>query len=185
MSPWIMPKQLHKFTSGLIYSQKLGSNDIDKWHWKWLLSVCNTLSTICSTCHMHPLKDNLPHNTYQIYNKPHLKNTQMTLEYQIFDETSTRISRSEFSGFSVVKTFSWRRAWRQPLKYCPRFVWIARADWTVSLLGQSTRQKRDNKRDGLVFDCNEQPPCILRTGCLLESWPKQVKRRALSSVPHL
>ena len=32
------------------------------------------------------LKDNLPHNTYQIYVKPHLKNTQMTLEYQIFDE---------------------------------------------------------------------------------------------------
>ena len=32
------------------------------------------------------LKDNLTHNTYQIYVKPHLKNTQMTLEYQIFDE---------------------------------------------------------------------------------------------------
>ena len=32
------------------------------------------------------LKDNLPHNTYQIYVKPHVKNTQMTLEYQIFDE---------------------------------------------------------------------------------------------------
>ena len=32
------------------------------------------------------LKDNLPHNTYQIYVKPHLKNTQMTLEYQIFYE---------------------------------------------------------------------------------------------------
>ena len=32
------------------------------------------------------LKDNLPHNTYQIYVKPHLKNTQMTLENQIFDE---------------------------------------------------------------------------------------------------
>ena len=32
------------------------------------------------------LKDNLPHNTYQIYVKPHLKNTQMTLEYQILDE---------------------------------------------------------------------------------------------------
>ena len=25
---------------------------------------------------------------YQIYVKPHLKNTQMTLEYQIFDEKS-------------------------------------------------------------------------------------------------
>ena len=32
------------------------------------------------------LKDNLPHNTYQIYVKPYLKNTQMTLEYQIFDD---------------------------------------------------------------------------------------------------
>ena len=32
------------------------------------------------------LKDNLPHNTYQIYVKSHLKNTQMTLEYQIFNE---------------------------------------------------------------------------------------------------
>ena len=32
------------------------------------------------------LKDNFPHNTCQIYVKPHLKNTQMTLEYQIFDE---------------------------------------------------------------------------------------------------
>ena len=31
-------------------------------------------------------KDNLSHNTYQIYVKPHLKNTRMTLEYQIFDE---------------------------------------------------------------------------------------------------
>ena len=35
------------------------------------------------------LKDNLPHNTCQIYVKrlkPHLKNTQMTLECQIFYE---------------------------------------------------------------------------------------------------
>ena len=32
------------------------------------------------------LKDNLPHNTCQIYVKAHLKNTQMTLECQIFDE---------------------------------------------------------------------------------------------------
>ena len=32
------------------------------------------------------LKDNLPHNTCQIYVKPHLKNTQMTLECHIFDE---------------------------------------------------------------------------------------------------
>ena len=32
------------------------------------------------------LKDNLPHNTCQIYVKPHLKNTQMTLQYHIFDE---------------------------------------------------------------------------------------------------
>ena len=32
------------------------------------------------------VKGNLPHNTYQIYVKPHVKNTQMTLEYHIFDE---------------------------------------------------------------------------------------------------
>ena len=32
------------------------------------------------------IKDNLPHNTCQIYVKPHLKNTLMTLEYHIFDE---------------------------------------------------------------------------------------------------
>ena len=32
-----------------------------------------------------PLKDNLPHNTCQIYVKLHSKNTQMTLECQIFD----------------------------------------------------------------------------------------------------
>ena len=34
----------------------------------------------------YDLKDNLPHNTCQIYVKPHSKNTQMTLEYHIFDE---------------------------------------------------------------------------------------------------
>ena len=32
------------------------------------------------------LKDNLPHNTYQIHVNNHPKNTEMTLEYQIFDE---------------------------------------------------------------------------------------------------
>ena len=64
----------------------------------------------------------LPHNTYQIYVKPHLKNTQMTLEYQIFDEKALEYFKARlFSGFSVAKTFSWRRAWRQPLN-CPRFV---------------------------------------------------------------
>ena len=31
------------------------------------------------------LKENLPHKTCQIHVKPHLKNTQMTLECQIFD----------------------------------------------------------------------------------------------------
>ena len=36
------------------------------------------------------LKDNLPHNTCQIYVKPHSKNTQMTLESQIFDEKALR-----------------------------------------------------------------------------------------------
>ena len=35
---------------------------------------------------LYDLKDNLPHNTCQIYVKPHSKNTQMTLEYHIFDE---------------------------------------------------------------------------------------------------
>ena len=36
------------------------------------------------------LKDNIPHNTCQIYVKPHSKNTQMTLESQIFDEKGLR-----------------------------------------------------------------------------------------------
>ena len=36
------------------------------------------------------LKDNIPHNTCQIYVKPHSKNTQMTLESQIFDEKALR-----------------------------------------------------------------------------------------------
>ena len=36
------------------------------------------------------LKDNLPHNTCQIYVKPQSKNTQMTLECQIFDEKALR-----------------------------------------------------------------------------------------------
>ena len=35
-------------------------------------------------------KDNLPHNTCQIYVKPQSKNTQMTLECQIFDEKALR-----------------------------------------------------------------------------------------------
>ena len=43
------------------------------WHWHMTNCIDN-------------LKDNLPHNTYQIYVKPHLKSTQMTLEYQIYDE---------------------------------------------------------------------------------------------------
>ena len=36
------------------------------------------------------LKDNLPHNTCQIYVKPHSKSTQMTLEYHIFDEKALK-----------------------------------------------------------------------------------------------
>ena len=36
------------------------------------------------------LKDNLPHNTCQIYVKPHSKNTQMIRESQIFDEKALR-----------------------------------------------------------------------------------------------
>ena len=39
----------------------------------------------CLRC-LSTLKDNLPHNTYQIHVKHHPKNTEMTLEYQIFDE---------------------------------------------------------------------------------------------------
>ena len=39
---------------------------------------------------MGGLKDNLPHNTCQIYVKPHRKNTQMTLECQIFDEKALK-----------------------------------------------------------------------------------------------
>ena len=36
------------------------------------------------------LKDYLPHNTFQIYVKLHRKNTQMTLEFQIFDEKALK-----------------------------------------------------------------------------------------------
>ena len=36
------------------------------------------------------LKDNIPHNTCQIYIKTRSKNTQMTLESQIFDEKALR-----------------------------------------------------------------------------------------------
>ena len=40
----------------------------------------------------HGLKDNVTHNTCQIYVKPHSisKNTQMTLESQIFNEKALR-----------------------------------------------------------------------------------------------
>ena len=75
------------------------------------------------------LKDNLPHNTCQIYVEPHSKSTQVTLEYHISME-GARISLSR-SGFSLAKMFSWRHAWhawRQPLN-CPRFV---RNWWRVS-----------------------------------------------------
>ena len=50
------------------------------------------------------LKDNIPHNTCQIYVKPHIKNTQMTLESQIFDEKALRQARL-FSGILVAKPF--------------------------------------------------------------------------------
>ena len=36
------------------------------------------------------LKDKYTHNTCQIYVKPHSKNTQITLESQIFDEKALR-----------------------------------------------------------------------------------------------
>ena len=44
------------------------------------LKICMRIAIVT------PLKDNLPHNTYQIHVKHHPKNTEMTLEYQIFDE---------------------------------------------------------------------------------------------------
>ena len=54
--------------------------------YQWLTPMLNVTPTLTLTL---TLKDNLPHNTYQIYApeneicNPHLKNTQMTLEYQI------------------------------------------------------------------------------------------------------
>ena len=50
------------------------------------------------------LKDNLPHNTYQIHVKHHPKNTEMTGEYQIFDEKALELARL-FSGFSIANHF--------------------------------------------------------------------------------
>ena len=51
------------------------------------------------------LKDNLPHNTYQIYVKPHLKNTQMTLECQIFDEKALEYKPVSFLDFRSPNRF--------------------------------------------------------------------------------
>ena len=43
------------------------------------------------SCHVTiTLKDKYTHNTCQIYVKPHSKNTQITLESQIFDEKALR-----------------------------------------------------------------------------------------------
>ena len=50
------------------------------------------------------LKDNIPHNTCQIYVKPHSKNTQMTLKSHIFDKKALRQAH-HFSWFLVSKAF--------------------------------------------------------------------------------
>ena len=86
-----------------------------------------------------------PHNTCQIYVKSHLKNTQMTLEYKIFDEKEARL----FSGIwiSVSKPFSWRHAWRNPLN-CPhsvRNLW--RVSQTMAKVLNPKQQKRRSRID--------------------------------------
>ena len=135
--------------------------------------------------HCPHLKDNLPHNTYQIYVKPHLKNTQVTLEYKIFDEKALEQARL-FSGFSVAKTFSWRRAWRQPLN-CLRVVWNRRlASGTMakpSLIEHShgtSRDKRETTKETVSGWQQWQPPCILRGNALATK--NHVKRRAYLSA---
>ena len=65
------------------------------------------------------LKDNLSHNTYQIYVKPHLKNTQDS-RMSNFRWEGTRISPSLFWIFGCQTVLA--SAWRQPVK-CPRFSW--------------------------------------------------------------
>ena len=105
----------------------------------------------------------------------------MTLEYQIFDEKA-----SLFSGFSVAKTFSWRRAWRQPMN-CPRFV---RNRWRVSgtmakpsLIRHShgtSRDKRGTTKETVSEWQQWQPPCILRGNGLATK--NQEKRRAYLSA---
>ena len=51
------------------------------------------------------LKDKYTHNTCQIYVKPHSKNTQITLESQIFDEKALRLRSCLFceGRISVLK----------------------------------------------------------------------------------
>ena len=51
------------------------------------------------------LKDNLPHNTYQIYVKPHLKNTSNDSRISNFQWESTRISPSVFWIFGRQNIF--------------------------------------------------------------------------------
>ena len=52
----------------------------------WEVNHCSDLIGKTAVWIYDLLKDNLPHNTCQIYVKPHSKSTQMTLEYHIFDE---------------------------------------------------------------------------------------------------
>ena len=103
---------------------------------------------------MSILKDNLPHNTYQIYVKLHLKNTQMDSRISNFRWESTRISLSVFWIFGRQNIFM--EAWRQPLN-CPRFVrnrWhvigtMAKPSLIENLHGTSRerQQKRQSQND--------------------------------------
>ena len=53
--------------------------------------ACNAIGAVLLQLSdkLHSLKDNIPH-TCQIYVKPQIKNTQTTLESQIFDEKALR-----------------------------------------------------------------------------------------------
>ena len=66
---------------------------VDWLEWLKYLSAIRysvNVSTALNLFNKSLLKDNLPHNTCQIYVKPQSKNTQMTLECQIFDEKALR-----------------------------------------------------------------------------------------------
>ena len=52
--------------------------------------ICIVINVINTCLGQQLLKDKYTHNTFQIYVKPHSKNTQITLESQIFDEKALR-----------------------------------------------------------------------------------------------